>query len=83
MLILLHTLFNVQHILSKNQCSQRNSSEIVNLQALTMKYEYFIYSLTYITTMILYSRDASIDRFSLAFSAAINHSFRIYRVTQG
>ena len=48
----------------KNQWKQNSSNQIVNLQALVMKYECFTCLLTYIVTMILYSWDTSID-FSL------------------
>ena len=77
MLILLYTFWNVQHLLSKNQRKRYDINAIINLQALTTKYEYFTRLLTYITTMVLYSRDTSNDFPLLHFGVKnINHSQR-------
>ena len=57
MLLLLYTLWNVQHLLLKNQCRRYSRDKMVHLQALTMKYECFTCLFTYIATMILCSWD--------------------------
>ena len=73
-LILQYTLWNVQHLLSNNRCRQYSSNKIVDLQAITMKCQYFTCSLIYITAIILYRWDTWIDFSLWNFSAT--HEFQ-------